>query len=136
MSAVMSVPTTPRRRRWPLALATLLVLAAGALVLAWSGIQALAPVPLNISVDGERFVEGWALASLSPVHLLLLAALLAFALLALLIIVPMAVVFSVLGLLVAALAIVGLPLLAVVAVLAIVLSPLLLLGWLVWKLLT
>lgn len=136
MSAVLSVPTTPRRRRWPLALATLLVLAAGALLLAWSGIQALAPVPLNISIDGERIVDGLDLASMPPEHHLMLAAGLAFALLAALIIVPMAVLLTLLGLVLAALAIVGLPLLAAVAVLAIVLSPLLLLVWLVWKLLT
>jgi hypothetical protein len=136
MSAVLSVPTAPRRSRWPLALATLLVLAAGALALAWSGIQALAPVPLNISIDVQRVVQGLDLASMPPAHQVVLAALLAFALLAALIIVPMAVTLTLLGLLVAALALVALPLLAAVAVLAIVLSPLLLLVWLTWKLLT
>lgn len=135
MSAVaMSISTRPQRRRWPLVLLALLVLAAGAALLAWGAISALNPVPVSLTVDGERIFSGLDLAALPPAHQLLLAALVAFALLAALIVVPVAMLLTLLGLLVAALAIVGLPLLAVFALLAVLLSPLLIVGWLLWKL--
>jgi hypothetical protein len=130
----MSRPTRTPRRRWPLLLITLLLLAAGAVLLAWGALSALNTVPVSLTIDGERIFSGLDPAALPPAHKLLLAALLAFALLATLIVVPVALLLTLLGVLVAALAIVGLPLLAVFALLALLLSPLLLAGWLLWKL--
>ncbi|MBT9486343.1 MAG: hypothetical protein IV093_02420 [Rubrivivax sp.] len=136
MSAVMTLSTSPRRRRWPLALTTLVLLALGAALLAWGAISALNPMPVNLSIDGEQIFTGLDLAGMPPAHKVVLAALLAFVMLAALVIVPVALMLGLVALLVAVLAIVGLPLLAVAAVLAVVLAPLWLLGWLVWKAIT
>ena len=120
-------------RRWPWMLGLTLLAALAAVLLAWGAISALNPMPLNISIDGERVVNGLDLAGMPPAHKLLLAGLLAFVLLSALIVVPLALLLTLLGLLVAALAIVGLPLLAALALVGLLLSPLLLIGWLVWK---
>ena len=122
-------------RRWPWVLGALLLLAGAALALAWIGISALHPLPFSVVVDGERVFEGIDLGSMDPALKLLLAALFAFVLLAALIIVPVALLLSLLGLLVAALAVVGLPLLVAGVLLAVVLSPLWLILWLLFKLL-
>ena len=123
------------RRRWPIALGVLLLLALAAVLLAWGAISALQPMPLSISIDGERIVEGIDLAAMPPEHQLALAGILAFVLLSALIVLPMALLMTMLGLLLAALAVIGLPLLAALALLGLLLSPLLLAGWLLWKLL-
>ncbi|MBP6251161.1 MAG: hypothetical protein KA387_00305 [Rubrivivax sp.] len=122
-------------RRWPWVLGALLLLAGAALALAWIGISALHPLPFSVVVDGERVFEGIDLGSMDPALKLLLAALFAFVLLAALIIVPVALLLTLLGLLVAALAIVGLPLLVACVLLAALLSPLWLILWLLFKLL-
>ena len=122
-------------RRWPWVLGALLLLAGAALALAWIGISALHPLPFSVVVDGERVFEGIDLGSMDPALKLLLAALFAFVLLAALIIVPVALLLTLLGLLVAALAIVGLPLLVACVLLAVLLSPLWLILWLLFKLL-
>ncbi len=122
-------------RRWPWVLGALLLLAGTALALAWVGISALHPLPFSVVVDGERVFEGIDLGSMDPALKLLLAALSAFVLLAALIIVPVALLLSLLGLLVAALAVVGLPLLVAGVLLAVLLSPLWLIVWLLFKLL-
>ncbi len=122
-------------RRWPWVLGALLLLAGTALALAWVGVSALHPLPFSVVVDGERVFEGIDLGSMDPALKLLLAALFAFVLLAALIIVPVALLLTLLGLLVAALAIVGLPLLVACVLLAALLSPLWLILWLLFKLL-
>jgi hypothetical protein len=123
------------KRRWPLALALTLLLALAAVLLAWGAISALNPMPLSITVDDERIVENLDLAAMAPEARILLAGVLAFVLLSALIVVPMALLLTLLGLLVAALAVVGLPLLVALALMGLLLSPLLLIGWLVWKML-
>jgi hypothetical protein len=122
-------------RRWPWVLGALLLLAGTALALAWVGVSALHPLPFSVVVDGERVFEGIDLGSMDPALKLLLVALSAFVLLAALIIVPVALLLSLLGLLVAALAVVGLPLLVAGVLLAVLLSPLWLILWLLFKLL-
>lgn len=136
MSAVMTLSPPPRRRRWPLALTTLVLLALGAALLAWGAISALNPVPVSLAIDGEQIFTGLDLAGMPPAHKVVLAAVLALLMLAALVIVPVALVVCVAAVLVGVLAVVGLPLLAVAAVLAVVLAPLWLLGWLVWKAIT
>ncbi len=136
MSAVMTLSTAPRRRRWPLALTTLVLLALGAALLAWGAISAFNPVPVSLAIDGEQIFTGLDLAGMPPAHKVVLAALLALLMLAALVIVPVALVVCVAAVLLGVLAVVGLPLLAVAAVLAVVLAPLWLLGWLVWKAIT
>lgn len=121
--------------RWPWMLGALLLLAGAALALAWIGISALHPLPFSVVVDGERVFEGIDLGSMDPALELLLAALLAFVLLAALIVVPLALLLTLLGLLVAALAVVGLPLLVAFVLLAALLWPLWLILWLLFKLL-
>ena len=132
-SVAMPLGTATRRSRWPLVLATMVVLALGAVLLAWSAISAVNPIPMSVTVDGERVLNGLDLAALPPAHKLLLAALMGFLMLAALVVVPMALLLSLVCLLVAAVAIVGMPLLLAFAVLALVLSPLWLIGWLIWK---
>ena len=134
-NTVMSLNTAPRRR-WPLALTTLVLLALGAVLLAWAAVSALNPVPVSLNIDGEQIFTGLDLASMPPAHKVVLAALLAFAMLAALVIVPVALMLGLVALMVGLLALVGLPLLVAAAVLAVVLAPLWLLGWLVWKALT
>jgi hypothetical protein len=84
--------------RWPWVLGALLLLAGAALALAWIGISALHPLPFSVVVDGERVFEGIDLGSMDPALKLLLAALFAFVLLAALIIVPVALLLTLLGL--------------------------------------
>jgi hypothetical protein len=132
-SIAMPLSTTTRRSRWPLVLATMVLLALGAVLLAWGALSAVNPIPMNVTVDGERVLNGLDLAALPPAHKLLLAALMGFLMLAALVVVPMALLLSLACLLVAAVAIVGMPLLLAFAVLALVLSPLWLICWLIWK---
>jgi hypothetical protein len=119
-------------RRWTFVLGSVLLLTLAAMLLAWSAISALNPVPLSLSIDGERIVDGIDLASMSAGHLLVLSALLAFVLLAALVVLPMALLLTLLGLLLAALAVVGLPLLLAMALVGLLLSPLFLVVWLLW----
>lgn len=124
----------PRRRhRWTLALLILAVIAASLVAALWTAVDALGVLPVNVAIDGEPVLSGIDLAALPPEHKLLLAAGLAFLLLALLIVLPLALCTALLGMLLAALAVVGLPLLAALAAAALALSPVLLVGWLLWR---
>ena len=64
-SIAMPLSTTTRRSRWPLVLATMVVLALGAVLLAWGALSALNPIPMNVTVDGERVLNGLDLAALA-----------------------------------------------------------------------
>jgi hypothetical protein len=131
-----TVVLSPRRsRRWPWVLLALMLLGVAALALAWGAVSALNPVPFSVVVDGRQVFEGLDLASMPPAHKVVLAAVLAFVLLAALVVLPVALLLTLLGVLVAALAVVGLPLLVAFAVLAVLLSPLWLGVWLLFKLL-
>lgn len=136
----MTGVAAPRRpgRRWPVALLLLALLAAGVLAAAWSAVDALGVLPVHIEIDGEPAYSGLDLAALAPAEKLLLSLLLAFVLLAALILVPLALLVVLLtalgGVLLAAVTGVGLPLLALAAVLALLLSPLALLALLAWAL--
>lgn len=125
----------PRRRRWPWVLALLAALAAGVLLVAWHGVEALGMVPLNIVIDGERVAEGLDLAAMALPEKLALVAAIAFAMLVLLVVLPVALLTGLASVLLVLMLVVGLPLVAVLAVVALVLSPLLLVIWLLWRLL-
>jgi hypothetical protein len=127
--------SAPRSRRWPWMLLALMLLAMAALALAWGAVSALNPVPFRVVVDGQQVFDGIDLASMPPAHKVVLAAVLAFVMLAALVVLPVALLLTLLGVLVAALAVVGLPLLVAFAVLAVLLSPVWLGLWLLFKLL-
>jgi hypothetical protein len=118
-----------RRRRWPLALGTLLLLALGALALVWNLVDAVDVVPVSLTIDGERVVDDIDLAGLSPAHRTVLVLLLAFAVLTAVLAVPVALLMALIALALALLLPVGIGL----AALAVATSPLWLLGWLLWR---
>ena len=124
---------TRRLPAW--ALLALLLLAGAALALAWAAVSALHPMPLSVVIDGERVLDGIDLASMPSAHKVVLAVVLAFFLLASLLVVPVALLLALLGLLVGVLALVGLPLLVAAGLLALLLSPLWLGVWLLFRLL-
>jgi hypothetical protein len=126
----------PRRSSWTGGLLWLLALGLAvivALVLLANTMPMHFPPP-NISVNGDELHHGWDAAQMPPAHEVALAAVMLVALLAAVIIVPLALVVVVATVVCVALLIIGLPLLAVLMVLGLALSPLLLLGWLLWKL--
>lgn len=125
----MSEHPQPRRRRWPLVLLTLAVLAAGTLALLWQAIGSAGVLPLSLSVDGEEVLRDLDLSALEPAQQLALALGLLLLVLTLAVAVPLAVLITV-G---AALLLALLPLAAALAALALVASPLVLLGWLLWR---
>ncbi len=118
-----------RRRRWPLVLGALLLLALGALALVWNLVDAVDVVPVSLTIDGERVIDDIDLAGLSPAHRMMLVALLAFAVLTAVLAVPVALLMALIALALALLLPVGIGL----AALAVVTSPLWLLGWLLWR---
>jgi hypothetical protein len=126
----------PRPRRggaWRAALvvlALLLVLVALAVGLA---IKAIDLSPVTLTIDGDRILHGWELAQLPPAHQVVLATVIVLALLAALLVVPLALLLGALALAALLLAAVGLPLLLVALLAGVLLSPLWLLGWLVWR---
>lgn len=137
MNAVLgSLPAVTRRRRWPLVLGLILVLIFGAVMLGYGLVEAVHPMPISVTIDGERVVSGLDLAGMPPAHKVVLAAVIACALLVALVLVPVALVMSLGLLLLIVLLAVGLPLLVTGVVIAMVLSPLLMAGWLLWALLT
>ncbi len=128
----------PRRSSWTSGLLWLLALGLAiivALVLLANTMTMHFP-PLNISLNGEDFRHGWDAAQMPPAHKVALAAVVLVALLAAVIIVPLALAAVLAIVVFVAMLIVGLPLLAVLMVLGLALSPLLLLGWLLWKLIS
>ena len=125
----MSDAPTSRRRRWPLVLVTLAVLAAGTLVLLGQAIDSVGVLPLSLRVDGEEVLHDLDLSALEPAQRLALASGLLLVALTLAVAVPLAVLITV-G---AALLLALLPLAALAAAIALVLSPLALIAWLLWR---
>ena len=126
----------PRRSSWTGGLLWLLALGLAmivALVLLANTMTMHFP-PLNISLNGEEFHHGWDAAQMPPAHKVVLAGFVLVALLAAAIIVPLALAVVMAIVVFVAMLIIGVPLLAVLMVLGLALSPLLLLGWLLWKL--
>jgi hypothetical protein len=133
-STVVPMGTT-RRGRWNWLLLVLLVVAAAGFVSILTAIHAVNPMPMNISIDGEDVVRGLDLASMPAAHKVVFAGVVLMALLAALVVLPVALLIGVMALLLVALVVVGLPLLAAAMVVAIALSPLLLVVWLLWRVL-
>ena len=132
-SVAMPLNTRTRRSRWPLLLAVTAVLALGAMLLAFSALASLGPMPVSLTVDGERVLGGLDPGVMPLVHKLMLALAMGVLMLAALVVVPMALLIGLVCLLAAAVAMVGMPLLLALAVLAAVLLPLWLVVWLLWK---
>lgn len=125
-----------RRSRWPMWLLLTLLLAVALVI---GGLLAIGHVdlaPVSIVVDGEEVLNQWQIAEMPPAHRVLLAGVMLLALLAALVIVPVALLVGVAALAVLLVVLVGIPLVAVAFVVALLCSPLLLLGWLVWKIFT
>lgn len=131
-SVAMPLNTPTRRSRWPMLLAVTGVLTLVAMLLAWSALSSLGPMPVSLTVDGERVLSGLDLGAMPFVHMLLAAAV-GMLMLTALVMVPMALLIGLVCLVAVTVASVGMPLLLAMAVLAVVLSPLWLIGWLLWK---
>jgi hypothetical protein len=135
----LALPAAPRRHRrpvWWTALGLLLVTLAAAAVLLALALQSMPVPPISITIDGEQVLRGLDPAQLPPAHQVVLVGIVLCTLLALLVIVPVALILSLGTLLMLMLLLVGLPLLVVGTLATLLLSPLLLVGWLVWKLAT
>jgi len=134
----LALPAAPRRRRsaWWTALGVLLVILGAAAVLLALALHSMPVPPISITIDGEQVLQGLDPAQLPPAHKVVLVGIVLCALLALLVIVPVALILSFGTLLMLMLLVVGLPLLVVGALATLLLSPLLLVGWLVWKVAT
>ena len=91
----MSDAPTSRRRRWPLVLVTLAVLAAGTLVLLGQAIDSVGVLPLSLRVDGEEVLHDLDLSALEPAQRLALASGLLLVALTLAVAVPLAVLITV-----------------------------------------
>ncbi len=89
--------------------------------------------PVQVSINGEDVFTGFDLDRFSTAHKLALAGGLVLALLAAMVIVPIALLMVLSVFLLIALTLLGLPLIAVLTVLTLLLSPLILAGWLLWR---
>ena len=120
----------PRTALWLLALALLTLLASSLLI--YNGLQGLSGSPVHIVIDGNEISSSMNLASMPPAHKVVLAFGLAFAVLAALMIVPVALLIAIMAVVVALLFAVGIPALVLLLVLGTVLSPFIALALLVW----
>lgn len=132
-------PATPTRRRSRWGRWVLLAMAVGlmlfvVLALAVSSLHFAAPV--HVMIDGEEVFHSFDVDSLPLPHQLMLAGGLVIALLAVLVVVPVALLFVVLGVLMLVFTMVGVPLLVASIAVALLLSPLVLVAWLIWKAVT
>ena len=119
-----------RRQRWLMGLAALAgLLTLGVLAGGWALVDAVGMLPVSLTIDGERVLDGIDLAGLPPDHKLALAATLLFGVLTAVLVVPMALGLLLLGLALAVL----LPLAIALAALALVTAPLWLLAWALWR---
>jgi hypothetical protein len=91
------------------------------------------PAPLHVSINGEDVFTGFDFDHLSTASKLALAGGLVLALLAAIVIVPIALLMLLSVFLLIALTLLGLPLIAMLTMLALLMSPLLLIGWLLWR---
>ncbi len=126
----------PRPRRgsaWRVGLVVLALLLVLVALAAGLAIKAIDLSPVTLTIDGDRILHGWELAQLPAAHQVVLATVIVLALLAALLVVPLALLLGALALAALLLAVVGLPLLLVALVAGVLLSPLWLLGWLVWR---
>jgi hypothetical protein len=121
---------TPRLGLLLLTLVLGAALVAG-VALVFSGMHFSAPV--HISINSEDVFTGLDLDRFSTAQKLALAGGLVLALLAAMVIVPIALLMVLSVLLLIALTLFGLPLLAVLTVLTLLVSPLILAGWLLWR---
>ena len=133
VSAGVAPPVRRPRRRWPLGLLLIallgLALLAGGLL--WVGHLDLAP--LSIVVDGDEVLDQWQIADMPPAHRVVMMGVMLLALLAALVVVPVALVVGVVALAALVLVVIGIPLVVVAFIVALLCSPLLLLGWLLWR---
>jgi len=133
------IPTVTRKRSWPPALLVVLgVMAAIGVAVTALVVWALAGIvdaPISVVVNGTEHWPPMALGTLPPGHKVVLLLGLALAALALVVVVPVALLLGLGGALIGVVFGVGLPLLVALAVLALLVSPLVLLGWGLWALL-
>lgn len=132
MNPVQNPSPRRPRSRWPLALLVLLLTLLGVAALAWNVVGHMSMAPVNITIDGERVVDGLDLSAMPAAEKLVLALVVGLALMSALVVLPIALLMALAGVLVAIVAVIGLPMLVVLVVLAVLLSPLLLLVWLIW----
>jgi hypothetical protein len=97
------------------------------------GLMSAEPPPLHFMIDGSPVLDGVGLQELSTAQRLLFAVVAVAALLAAVVIVPLALLWVAGLLLLGMLGLVGPPMLALAAMLALLLSPLWLIGWLLWR---
>jgi hypothetical protein len=126
---------TPRPSSWPSRIVLLLALVMAATVaLAFAINDWVTPMPITVHIGGEPVWNGDEFANLPPAHKVMLAGFTLLALLAVVVLLPVALILMFLSIALLMLLALGLPLLLVGGLALLLLSPLLLLGWLVWKL--
>jgi hypothetical protein len=127
------VSRAPNRRGRAVTVLMLVTLAAVLAAALWVAIGAVDHSPVHLTIDGERVLEGFELASLAPSERIALAIGLTVLLLAATVVVPVVLALAMTGLLLAVFSVVGLPLLFALAVLTLLLSPIALLVWVIWR---
>lgn len=134
MNDNVSMTASPRRR-WVLRVsgAVLLLCLLGLVLGALALLQLLDGTPVQLSINGHTLAEPLALEPWSGGHWVWAVLGVAVALLAVLVVVPLALVLAALGVVVGLVFGLGLPLLIVALLAAVALSPLALLGWLIWR---
>lgn len=121
------------RSAWTTTLLVLLALGLLVIVALALAVNALPSAPLHVSIDGQPVWDSMGMAQMPPAHKVVLAGVVLMALLAAMVVLPVALLLGALALAAVVLSVVALPLLIVALVLAVVLSPLWLLLWLLWR---
>ena len=121
------------RSAWATTLLVLMALGLLVVVALALAVNALPATPLHVSIDGQPVWDGMGMAQMPPAHKAVLAGVILMALLAAMVVLPVALLLGALALAAVVLSVVALPLLIVALVLAVVLSPLWLLLWLLWR---
>jgi hypothetical protein len=129
-----SIPVSPRRR-WVLRVSGVMLLFGllGLVLAAAALLQAIDGTPIQLTIDGQTMAEPFTLADWSTGHWAWAVLGIAVAMLAVLVVVPLALVVAAIGVLIGLVFGLGLPLLVVALLAAVALSPLALLGWLIWR---
>ena len=130
----ISMPPAPRRR-WVLRVsgAMLVLCLLGLMLAAVVLLQVLDGMPIQLTIDGQTMPQPLALAQWSNGQWLWAVLGITVAMLAVMIVVPLALVVAAIGVTVGLVFGLGLPLLIVAVLAAVALSPLALLAWLVWR---